>query len=196
VSFAALIAGWAAEKRPSEKTLYSWQRVFDRLASFVGHRDAARLSADDLIRWKAELIGAGLHPKTVRDGRIAPVKAILQWGVDNRRLPANPAERIGVDVRVKVAETIRSFTDEEARTILKAALQERHPVRRWVPWLCAYTGARVSEVCQLRTEDVVQVEGIWCLKLAPEAGSLKTHSSERAIPLHPAVIESGFLVFV
>jgi len=44
VSFAALIAGWASEKRPSEKTLYSWQRVFDRLASFVGHRDAARLS--------------------------------------------------------------------------------------------------------------------------------------------------------
>jgi integrase len=116
--------------------------------------------------------------------------------VDNRRLPANPAERIGVDVRVKAAETIRSFTDEEARTILKAALQERHPVRRWVPWLCAYTGARVSEVCQLRAEDVVQVDGIWCLKLAPEAGSLKTHSSERAIPLHPAVLESGFLDFM
>jgi len=54
----------------------------------------------------------------------------------------------------------------------------------------------LSEICQLRAEDVIQVDGIWCLKLAPEAGSLKNRSSERAIPLHPAVLESGFLAFV
>ncbi len=54
----------------------------------------------------------------------------------------------------------------------------------------------MSEICQLRAEDVVQVDGIWCLKLDLEGGSLKTRSSERAIPLHPAVVESGFLDFV
>jgi hypothetical protein len=80
--------------------------------------------------------------------------------------------------------------------VLRAALKESDGVRRWVPWLCAYSGARLSEVCQLRAEDVVQVDGVWCLKLDPEAGSLKTRSSERAIPLHRAVIDSGFLGFV
>ncbi len=34
------------------------------------------------------------------------------------------------------------------------------------------------------------------MKLDPEAGSLKNRSSERAIPLYPAVVESGFLDFV
>jgi hypothetical protein len=33
------------------------------------------------------------------------------------------------------------------------------------------------------------------MKLDPEAGSLKTSGSERIIPLHPALIESGFLKF-
>jgi integrase len=33
-------------------------------------------------------------------------------------------------------------------------------------------------------------------KIDPDAGSLKTESSERAVPLHPALIESGFLQFV
>jgi integrase len=33
------------------------------------------------------------------------------------------------------------------------------------------------------------------MKFDPEAGSLKTRSSEQAVPLHPAVIECGFLEF-
>jgi hypothetical protein len=40
------------------------------------------------------------------------------------------------------------------------------------------------------------VENIWCIKLDPDAGSLKTSGSERIIPLHPALIENGFLKFV
>ena len=39
----------------------------------------------------------------------------------------------------------------------------------------------------------MEVNGIWCMKILPEAGSLKTAGSERVVPLHPAVIEAGFL---
>lgn len=120
----------------------------------------------------------------------------MQWAVDNRRLPSNPAERVTIDVKVKSAESKRSFTDEEAAIVLRAALQEKDPARRWVPWLCAYSGARLAEVCQLRVKGILQIDGIWCMKFDPEAGALKTRSSERAVPLHPAVIECGFLDFV
>ncbi len=34
------------------------------------------------------------------------------------------------------------------------------------------------------------------MKFDPEAGPLKTQNSERIVPLHPALIESGFLDFV
>jgi integrase len=195
VGFGALVTGWASEKRPAEKTLYEWSRVIRQLVTFLGHDDARRLSADDLIAWKAALVEAGLRPKTIRDAKLAPVRAILRWAVDNRRLPSNPAERIMIGVKLRPGEAKRGFTDEEAAVVLRAAAQERDPVRRWVPWLCAYSGARVSEVCQLRAEDVVQVEGIWCIKFDPEAGPLKNRNSERAVPLHPALIESGFLAF-
>jgi integrase len=142
------------------------------------------------------MVETGLRPKTIRDAKLAPVRAILQWAVDNRRLPLNPAERVTIDVRVKASETRRGFKDEEASLVLSAALRERDPVRRWVPWLCAYSGARLSEVCQLRVEDILQIDGIWCMKFDPDAGSLKTRSSERAVPLHPAVLEREFLEFV
>ena len=194
--FDELISGWAAEKRPAPKTIYEWKRVLRQLATFLGHDDAGRLTADDLIAWKEQMIAAGLRPKTIRDAKFAPVRAILQWAVDNRRLLANPAERLMVNVKTKSGESKRSFTDVEAETVLRAALKEANPVLRWVPWLCAFSGARVSEVCQLRVEDVLQLEGIWCVRFAPEAGALKTVSSERAVPLHPVLIEQGFLEFV
>jgi integrase len=195
IRFNELVNGWASETRPVDKTVYEWRRVFRQLASFLKHDDATRLRTEDLIAWKAALIEAGLRPKTIRDAKLAPVRAILQWALDNHRLAENPAKRVVIDVKIKPAESKRSFSDAEAAVVLGAALQEKDPVRHWVPWLCAYTGARVSEVCQLRAQDVIEEDGIWCLRFTPEAGSLKNVNSERAAPLHPALIERGFLQF-
>jgi integrase len=116
--------------------------------------------------------------------------------VDNERLPSNPAARVVIDVKAKAAEKIRSFSVDEAVLVLKAARENRNPIMRWVPWLCAYTGARVAEICQLRVEDVVSLDGIRCFRITPEAGPLKTSNSERAIPVHSALIDEGFLTFV
>lgn len=196
VSFKSLLEGWAAEKRPSEKTTYSWTRVLNQLADFIGHNDAVRLTQADLLRWKASMVEGGLRTKTIRDSKVAPLRAILQWGVDNGKLAANPASRIVVDVRAKTSERIRGFTDEEAAQILGAAAKEQDPVKRWVPLLCAYTGARLSEICQLRRQDIFQRSGLWCMKFDPDAGSLKNENSERAVPLHPAIETEGFLQFV
>nr|WP_249790325.1 site-specific integrase [Bradyrhizobium yuanmingense] len=63
--------------------------------------------------------------------------------------------------------------------------------RRWVPWLCAYTGARVNELTQLRGMDVRKIDGIPCIHITPEAGTVKTVKA-RTVPLHPHLIEMGF----
>jgi integrase len=142
------------------------------------------------------MIDAGLHPKTILGAKLAPVRAILQWAVDNDRLPVNPATRVTIGLKTRAGESKRGFADNEATTILTAACAEADPVKRWVPLLGAYSGARLSEICQLRVQDITEVSGIWCMKILPEAGSLKTAGSERVVPLHPAVIEAGFLQFV
>jgi integrase len=195
VALKQLVDGWAAERRPVAKTKYEWSRVVRQLEAFLGHSDALRLTGENLIDWKRSMVEAGLRPKTIQDAKLAPMRAILQWGVQNKLIPLNPADGISLDVRSKQGEKKRSFTDAEAKLILRAALAEKDPVRKWVPWIGAYSGARVSEICQLRSEDIIQIDNIWCMKLDPEAGSLKTSGSERIIPLHPALIEAGFLKF-
>ena len=134
----------------------------------------------------------GYEPRPSAISKIAPLRAILQWGVDNRKLAANPASRIVVDVRAKIGERIRGFTDEEAARVLRQPANEQDLVKRWLPLLCAYSGARLSEVCQLRAEDIFKQGEVWCMKFDPKAGSLKTESSERAIPLHPQSLRAAF----
>ena len=196
LKFETLVAGWAAERRPMQKTIYEYKRVMRDLAGFLGHDDARRVSPKDLVAWKAKMIEASLHPKTIQGAKLGPIRAILQWAVDNQLLPINPATRVTIHVKTRAGESKRGFDDAEAAIILAAAQREADPVKRWVPLLGAYSGARVSEICQLRVEDIAQLSGIWCMKFAPEAGSLKTAGSERVVPLHPAVVEAGFLQFV
>jgi hypothetical protein len=76
---------------------------------------------------------------------------------------------------------------------LRSARNEENPVLRWVPWLCAHRGARVAEVCQLRKENVLDVDGTPCLRITAEAGPLKTPNSARIIAIHSALIAEGFL---
>ena len=186
VTFQTIIEGWLVEKRPNQKTEYTWRKVMTQLSGFIGHDDASRVSPDDLVSWKADLLAKGLKAKTIRDSKLAPVRAIFQWAVDNRKLHANPAVRINIDLKARSSEKRRGYSDEEARIVLQAARREKETHKRWVPWVCAYTGARISEICQLRSEDVKEIDGIWCIAFAAEAGSLKNVNSERIVPVHDA----------
>jgi integrase len=195
LKFESIIEGWLIEKKPNEKTQYTWRRVMNELSAFLGHDDAHRVGPDDLVGWKAELLKTGRAAKTIRDSKLAPVRAIFQWAVDNRKLDANPAARINIDLKSRSSEKRRGYTDEEAKTILRAARMAKETHKRWVPWVCAYTGARIAEICQLRSEDIKQIDGIWCIAFAAEAGSLKNINSERVVPVHSALEDEGFLKF-
>jgi len=196
LTFEKMIEGWLREKKPYEKTLYSWRRVMNELSSFLDHDDARRVTADDLVKWKEELLAKGRAAKTIRDSKLAPVRAIFQWAVDNRKLDPNPASRISINLKRRPEDGRRGYTDDEAKIILRAARAEKESHKRWVPWVCAYTGARIAEICQLRSEDIKRIDDIWCIAFAAEAGSLKNVNSERAVPLHPALQDEGFLKFV
>src|SRR5690606_28014834 len=72
---------------------------------------------------------------------------------------------------------------------------QRFAGRRWVPWLCAYSGARIGEMVQLRKQDVRLEDGRWVMRVTPEAGTVKT-GQMRDVPLHPHLVEMGFPAFV
>lgn len=198
-----VFAAYASEAKLAPATIKRWTGVLTTMEDAVGTDDLARITRDDLIAWKSELLASGRDPRTVRDAYIAAVKAVMNWAVANARLPANSAAGVVVAVPDKPTTRDREFTDAEAATILRATLGPPDPrlshhnacARRWVPWLCAYGGARVNEMTQLRGCDIRREDNVWVMRITPEAGRVKT-GRWRDVPLHPHLIGQGFPKFV
>lgn len=155
------------------------------------------MTAQDLRSYRDHLLRIGRRLRTARHADFAALRAIFQFAVENQMLAANPT--LGVKFRqdrLAAADGMRAFSMAEARAILSAADGQTIASRRWVPWLTALTGSRIAAVANLRRDDVVEVDGIWCLRISREAGPIKTAASERLVPLHPAIVKRGFLKFV
>lgn len=180
----------------------------ERLRKFVKHDDAARLTKKDIVEWRDHLL-KDLAAKTVSDKYLSTIRSLLNWAVDNERLTQNVAATVKQPKPRQRRSREKGFTDAEALKLLKASRDytphedERGRVRekpeliaakRWVPILAAFSGARVTELTQLRKEDLRKESGQWVMRITPDAGSVKT-DVYRDVPLHSQVIEQGFLRF-
>jgi integrase len=198
----------AAGRKPS--THESYRNTVQGFVRFLGHNEARRVTTGDVVafkdhRLKTPSVRTGKVPsaKTVKDSDLSALKAVFGWAVANRKLEHNPAQ--GVTIKLGRARKSRSkgFDEAEARAILSAALKytpgrdstRTAVAKRWVPWLCAFTGARVGEIAQLRREDVRCVDNRWIIHITPDAGTQKMNES-RQVVLHRQLLELGFVDFV
>jgi integrase len=210
VTLTGILEGWwmeakATGRKPS--THESYRNTVAGLVSFLGHDDAKRVTPEEVVRFKDHRLasinprtGKPISGKTVKDSDLAGLKTIFGWAVSNRKLSSNPAT--GITIKLGKPQKLRGkgLTEEEARAILSAASKvdgegRTDAARRWVPWLAAYTGARVGELAQLRKQDVTREGDHWVLLLTPEAGTIKTNEARKVVA-HPHLIELGFPEFV
>ena len=72
-----------------------------------------------------------------------------------------------------------------------------HPYYYWIPLLLRYTGARLNELCQIQVEDIVIVDGFYCIIIREISTdqSVKTGVT-RLVPLHDELLRKGFIEFV
>lgn len=192
-----MIDGWAAERKPPERTKYQWERILKSLEAHLGHDDAARIVKDDIIGWKDSMIAAGLSSTTVKN-KLTVSSTLFGWARENKRIGENPAERIRLYAKKDRANKRQPYSTKEAKLILESAREETRAERRWVPWLLAFTGARLGEVCDATARDIRKVGNIWCLDINEEnrGRPIKNQDSVRVVPLHQAIIDEGFLAYV
>jgi integrase len=212
-SLTALVKGWWIEAKARNlkpSTYESYSNTMKALVAFVSHDDAGRLTVDDVRGFKDHRLasinprtGRTISAKTVKDNDLAGLKAVFGWAVANGKMRDNPAE--GVKLKTPKVRRLRGkgFTDAEAKAILAASLNikrggeqpETFAAYRWVPWLMAYSGARVGEMAQLRKQDLHCEGNFWYITITPEAGTVKTDEA-RNVVLHAHLIEMGFVDFV
>ncbi|MGP4752133.1 tyrosine-type recombinase/integrase [Agrobacterium pusense] len=193
--------GVEAEKR--------WRPIIEDLITFSRTTDARKITKKIVLEWKDAKIKT-LSPRTVKDVYLTAVNAVFNWAVSNDELTENPAGTVKLRVAQKVQNRPKGFTRDEATAILKFTLayvpkQTDNPqtqekpqtsaAKKWAPLICAFTGARISEITQLRKSDIRMEGEIPVMRITPDAGTVKTRKY-RDVPLHSQIVEKGFLDFV
>jgi integrase len=197
-----LYEAWAAARKPAPATISRWAPVFDDLEATFSGPNSQPLTEDTAQSWAVGRITAERSAATVKEVWVNAAVTVYGWAKEQRLLADNPFVAVKVTVpRSRRNRESKAFNADEARTILRAAMATNDKAsvfaaaKRWVPWICAYSGARAGEITQLRGADVQRRGEFYVMRLLPEAGTIKTGEA-RTVPLHEHLIEQGFIAFV
>jgi len=158
--------------------------------------------------------GGTLNKKTFDDNYLVPVRIFLEYCSQFWQDEGFPATLSTAGIEFGGPDNAgshrqRPFDSAELERLfhgpeLVAARSSSHEEHKW--WLAAlafYTGARVNELCQINPKtDISNKNGIDYILITPLTDtdervvkSVKG-KKKRVVPLHPELLELGFLVYV
>lgn len=93
------------------------------------------------------------------------------------------------------------FSEAELNIIFGPAFEtwaKKYPHRWFGPILGLYSGARVTEIAQLRVVDIEVIDGVagFHVRAADASQSVKNKNSRRFVPLAQPVLDAGFLTYI
>lgn len=145
-----------------------------------------------------------------QEKKLQIASSFFRFCVQESYIATNPFANLGKQIAKVVKnkekrETAReSFTDVDLRllfesdTALKLFEKQQQASRLWVPVLGLYTGARLAELCELRAAQVDTKDGVSFIELREwdeKENRLKNESAPRQIPLHPVLVDLGFVAY-
>jgi len=189
----------------SVKTNKEYSGVFTRLLEGLSDPWLQDLARPALVEYRELLVREKKGVKTVNK-YLGILSTVLRHANRLKWIQGNPAEGLGLQDSRRPDEIRRAFTTEEIKTIFQALQRDKQGFydkekyeRYWLPLLGIYSGARVNELAQLSTNDIVVEDGIPAIAITSSGDDdkrIKSESSRRTIPLHRDLLTLGFLVYV
>ncbi len=137
---------------------------------------------------------------------LAVLSGVFRWAERQGFISENASPVKGLLLTKKEARVgsthYREFTDEELMLTFGTeefrAQKEAHPERYWICLLMLFQVCRRKEPSQLNVADLFEEDGLPCLHFKHDGKeqTTKTDSSVRKVPIHPALIQLGFMDYV
>jgi integrase len=126
--------------------------------------------------------------------------------ISTARDGANPFD-VGFEIDPADEDYYEPFSKDELNTLMASPVfsagerpkRGRGETAMWAPLLSLFQGARRTEVIQLLVHDIAQDgdTGLWTVRFDREDDKrIKTVSSIRRVPVHPQLVDLGFINFV
>lgn len=90
----------------------------------------------------------------------------------------------------------QNYTNEEIQKI-SDLMKNDTKENQFITSIATYQGMRLKEITQLKKEDIIKIGDFHCISINTNGDkTTKTDASIRTIPIHPKLLELGFLEFV
>lgn len=169
----------------------------------------ATISKADCRRYKDDLLQVRKLSLAAVIKHLSILSAVFKWAAAQGFIPdgSNPVTGLSPNKRHAKKEAEgraprRPFTDAELLAVFGSEMflsqREAHPERYWLVLLCLFQLCRREEAGQLALKDIQIDDGIPFLNITDEGidQALKNPGSRRRVPLHPSVLDLGFLEYV
>jgi integrase len=206
---------WKAERKPTPNTVAEYERAKGLFVALNSDLPIAEYTIAHARKWKQHVAAMSRNGKALAHATLektfGAITTLFRFADRNDYLGSNPFEKIALERprRAKANQRQDWDRDELRKLFASPVFSEGKRFRAaggegayWLPVLALYHGFRAGELCQLDKADLVERDGIWCLRIRPsdeedgERKSVKTRESIRSVPLHRRVIELGFLDYV
>jgi integrase len=171
--------------------------------SFTGDIKIPQISRDMGDKFRSWLQQQPTSSKTARD-RLVWVKSLLNYACyDLELIPKNPWR--GLDIKAHTEAPRQPWSDEFLTKLFSHPIWTEGLIPKdtkaggsaayWLPLLGLYSGARCSELCQLRTDDIKKESGVWTMQIhdGEPTQRIKTIAARRSIPIHAELLRLGFI---
>ncbi len=192
------------DKRLCDITVEDTDKFLQALSVWPVHaskrRDYRLMRAPEVLN-KARILRTTPLSLRTQQKHIDRLRTFFRWLEQRREI--KPGFLFGIRI-YKRGQDIgfhrEPFSEAELRMIfdVHSATKFEAPFMFWAPLLGLYQGLRVNELAQLYVDDVRKLGGRWCLDITRDRPGqrLKNRHSRRCMPLHPMLIQCGFLEFV
>jgi integrase len=198
---------WLKAEPRTKDSQQACSLALNELRSVVG----AKVTLEDITRanglaFRAKLMSTCKSPKTAH-GKLTWMKSLLNFAETELRVLAKNPWR-GIEIEYSKTTNRRPWTDNEVKKLLSLPIWTKNEMpsakgagqtaAKWLPLLAIYTGARLSELAQLKPADIQPDNDGYSLVITDTGVGqrLKTMNSKRRIPIHSELVKLGFIAHV
>ena len=196
---------WQASKHTSEDSSRACLRAIHLFEEFSGKVKLTQINRDMGDKFRSWLQQQPTSSKTARD-RLVWLKNLLNYASkDLELIPKNPWR--GLDIKAHTEAPRQPWSDESLTKLFSHPIWAEGLIPKntkagglaayWIPLLGLYSGARCSELCQLRKDDIKKESGVWMMQIhdGDTTQRIKTNAARRTIPLHNELLRLGFVQY-
>jgi len=207
-----IVDQWSLERKVRPKGVDAHRAVARWFYERTERKAVAEIVKADVLTFKNALIAEGQTLANIKI-KLSRLRTLLKYAADNDYAASNVAAGVTVIDKDAAKNKRTEFSIDALNAIFSSPVytnglrptQGRGEAAYWLPLLALFTGARLEELGQLRTTDVIlqaypDADGnerkayfISIREDENEGLKLKNASSERTVPLHSELERLGFV---